>query len=79
MDYPKVSSVLLSLLFVGLTHILDFGVALVFLGAYLIVAILFDVNRKTFVRTVGIVVLVLCVFFMISLTAFSFFFQTLTR
>jgi len=60
----------LFLVLTGATHILDFGVALLFLCLYLIVAVLLDVNRKLAVRNLSSVLLVVGVFATAALTVF---------
>jgi hypothetical protein len=58
------------LVLTGATHILDFGVALLFLGLYLTVAILLDVNRSLVVKNLGAMVLVVGVFVTAAFAAF---------
>jgi hypothetical protein len=60
----------LFLVLTGASHILDFGVALLFLGLYLSVAVLLDVNRRLAVRNLGTMVLVVGVFVITAFAAF---------
>lgn len=60
----------LFLVLTGATHILDFGVALLFLGLHLVMAVLLDVNRRPFAINVGIILLVLGTFVGVAFTAF---------
>jgi hypothetical protein len=50
------------LLLTGATHILDFGVALLFLMSYLILALFLGVNRKNFVKNAGTLLLITLIF-----------------
>ena len=70
---------LLFLLLTGLTHILDFSVALLSLGLHLVIAILFDVNRKSFAKNVVIMTLILTIFVTAALTRLSFFFTDFNK
>jgi hypothetical protein len=60
----------LFLVLTGMTHILDFGVALLFLCLYLIAAVLLDVNRKSAFKNLGSMILLVCIFATAALTAF---------
>lgn len=60
----------LFLVLTGATHILDLGVALLFLGLYLIIAVALDVNRRQFAKGVGAVVLVMGAFVGIAFGTF---------
>ena len=60
----------LFLVLTGATHILDFGVAILFLGLYLSVAFLLDVNRGLAVKNLGTMVLVVGVFVIAAFAAF---------
>jgi len=46
------------LLLTGATHILDFGVALLFLALYLALALLLNVNRKSVMKNLGVLALI---------------------
>jgi len=61
---------LFSLLLTGATHILDFGVALLFLILYLAFAILLDVDRGLVVKDLGILALSVGFFACIALIVF---------
>ncbi|MFQ6074127.1 MAG: glycosyltransferase family 39 protein [Candidatus Bathyarchaeia archaeon] len=60
----------LFLVLTGATHILDFGVALLFLGLYLSVAVLLDVNRRLVVKNLGAMFLVVGLFVIAAFAAF---------
>jgi hypothetical protein len=60
----------LFLILTGATHILDLGVAILFLCLYLIAAVLLGVNRKLVVRDLGSMVLVVSFFAIAALTVF---------
>jgi hypothetical protein len=60
----------LFLVLTGATHILDFGVALLFLSLYLIVGVLLNVNRSLVVKNLGAMALVVGVFVLAAFTAF---------
>ena len=47
------------LILTGITHILDFGVALLFLGLYPLMAVALNFNKRSFLRSVGVVSLIL--------------------
>ncbi len=57
----------LFLILTGASHILDFGVALLFLGLYLVLSVVFNVNRKVAVRNLGAIFLLVGVFAVIAL------------
>jgi hypothetical protein len=58
----------------GVTHILDFGVALLFLILYLAVAVLLNVNRRLVIKNLGILALSVGVFAAAAVTVFPSFF-----
>jgi hypothetical protein len=60
----------LFLILTGATHILDFGVALLFLGLYLSVAVWLDVNRRLVVKNLGAMVIVVTAFVIAAFVAF---------
>jgi len=64
------------ILMTGLTHILDFSVAVLFLAIYSIAAIIFnnENERTPFVRSIIVIILVLIFFVLITVKVFSFFF-----
>ena len=64
---------------IGLTHILDFGIALVFLVFYTIMVLIFNVNRRSFLKAMGIIALVISAFVFIASTFFSFLFSDFTK
>jgi len=59
------------LILTGLTHILDFGVALLFLALYALWTLLLGVNRRSFLKSLGALLLVTCIFVLIASTFFS--------
>ena len=70
----KKNSVILAAVFLvltGLTHILDFGVALLLLAFYTLMVVLFRVNRRSFFKSVSILSLILGVFVFVAATFFS--------
>lgn len=67
------------LVLTGLTHILDFGIALIFLVFYIIMVLIFNVNRLSFLKAVGIIALVISAFVFIASTFFSFLFSDFTK
>jgi hypothetical protein len=58
------------LVLTGATHILDFGVALLFLILYLVISVLLDVNRSLVIRNLGAMVLVVGGFVSAAFAAF---------
>jgi 4-amino-4-deoxy-L-arabinose transferase-like glycosyltransferase len=78
----KKRSLILASFFViltGLTHILDFGVALLFLALYTIIATIVNVNRRPFLKAAGIIALITCIFVFIASTFFSFLFTDFNK
>jgi len=67
------------LVLTGLTHILDFGIALVFLVFYTVMVLIFNVNRRSFLKAVGIIALVISAFVFIASTFFGFLFSDFTK
>jgi len=63
------------LVLTGLTHILDFGVALLFFVFYTVMVSIFNVNRRSFLKAVSIIALVISAFVLIASTFFSFLFS----
>lgn len=59
------------LILTGLTHILDFGVAILFLVLYTLWAVILNVNRGPFLKSAGIIALALCLFVLVASTFFS--------
>ena len=59
------------LVLTDLTHILDFGVALLFLAFYTVLATIFDVNRRSFLMSAGIMALVVGVFVFLAAVFFG--------
>ena len=55
----------------GLTHILDFGVAILFLALYALWTVIFGINRLSFLKSAGVITTVLCIFVLIASTFFS--------
>ncbi|RLI13150.1 hypothetical protein DRO35_01090 [Candidatus Bathyarchaeota archaeon] len=70
---------LMFLLLTGLTHILDFSVALFSLGLYLVMVILFNVNRKSFLKNSCFIALILTIFVTAALTRLPFFFMDFNK
>jgi 4-amino-4-deoxy-L-arabinose transferase-like glycosyltransferase len=78
----KKSSLALAVFFLiltGLTHILDFGIALLFIIFYTFVALIFEVNRRSFLKAVGILLLAICVFLLIASVFFGSLFTDFTK
>ncbi|MBS7633619.1 glycosyltransferase family 39 protein [Candidatus Bathyarchaeota archaeon] len=67
------------LVLTGLTHILDFGIALVFLVFYTVMVLISNDNRRPFLKAVGIIALVISAFVFIASTFFSFLFSDFTK
>lgn len=67
------------LVLTGLTHILDFGIALVFLVFYTVMVLIFNVNRRSFLKAVSVIALVISAFVFIASTFFSFLFSDFTK
>jgi len=59
------------LVLTGLTHILDFGVAFLFLVLYALWAMVLGVNKRSFLKSVGAITVVLCIFVLVASTFFS--------
>ena len=55
----------------GLTHILVFGAALVFLALYSVTVVVFNVNRREFLKALSVIVLVIIVFVFVASSFFS--------
>ena len=69
----RIRNLVFSLVFLvltGLTHILDFGVAILFLVLYLVGAVLLDIKRRVVVKYLGMLILVLGAFAALTLTFF---------
>lgn len=78
----KKSSLALATFFLvltGLTHILDFGVALLFLVFYTVMVLIFNVNRRSFLKVAGVIVLVTCAFVFIASMFFSSLFTDFSK
>jgi len=67
------------LVLTGLTHILDFGVALLFLVFYTVMVLIFNVNRRSFLKAVSVIALVISAFVFIVSTFFSFLFSDFSK
>lgn len=67
------------LLLTGLTHILVFGIALLFIAFYAVIALVFNVNRRPFLKSVGILVLSVCVFVVVASVFFGSLFTDFTK
>jgi len=63
------------LVLTGLTHILDFGVALLFLVFFTIMVLIFNGNRRSFLKAVSGITLVISAFVLVASTFFSFLFS----
>jgi len=59
------------LVLTGITHVLDFGVALLFLILYAAIAVFLNINRRSLLTSVGIVVLAMGVFVFLAATYFG--------
>ncbi len=59
------------LVLTGLTHILDFGVSLLFLASYVALVMIFNTDRISFLRATGIITLVVLTFVIVASTFFS--------
>ncbi|MFP3985455.1 MAG: hypothetical protein ACLFU9_05770 [Candidatus Bathyarchaeia archaeon] len=73
----KKSSILLATFFLiltGLTHILDFGLALLYLALYTAMVLILDVNRRSFMKASCLMALAVCVFVLVASTFFSLLF-----
>ncbi|MFQ6080715.1 MAG: hypothetical protein ACE5OW_03485 [Candidatus Bathyarchaeia archaeon] len=60
----------LFLVLTGATHILDFGVALLFLGLYFVMAVVLDINKGSIAKSLGILVSILGFFVAVAFTVF---------
>ena len=67
------------LVLTDLTHILDFGVALLFLAFYTVLATIFDVNRRSFLMSAGIMALVVGVFVFLAVVFFGSLFTDFSK
>ena len=67
------------LILTGLTHILDFGVALLFFALYFLTALILNVNRRSFLKASSIIALATCIFIMIATAFFSPFFSDFSK
>lgn len=67
------------LVLTGLTHILDFGVALLFLIFFTIMVLIFNVNRRPFLKSVSVIALVISAFVLVASTFFSFLFSDFNK
>lgn len=67
------------LLLTGLTHILVFGVALLFLLLYTVLGILRSQNRKAVIKSASVLGLVTLVFVLVAATFFGWFFTDFTK
>lgn len=70
----KKSSLALAIVFLvlsGLTHILVFGVALLFLALYTLAVLVFDVNRRAFLKALSVIALVTIIFVFVASSFFS--------
>ncbi|PVX27478.1 MAG: hypothetical protein CW716_02090 [Candidatus Bathyarchaeum sp.] len=71
---PKKSNITLAMFFLlltGLTHILTFGIALLFLAFYAVASLIFGVNRKQFLKSVGILFVGVCIFILVASVFFG--------
>ena len=60
----------LFLVLTGATHVLDFGVALLFFSLYLVIVLVFNVHRRQFVKAVGFISLILGLFIAVAFIIF---------
>ncbi|NIR14041.1 MAG: hypothetical protein GWN86_08830 [Desulfobacterales bacterium] len=72
-DSKKSSTILATffLLLTGLTHILDFGLALVYLALYTGMVLIFNVNRRSFMKALSVMILAVSAFVLVAITLFS--------
>ena len=63
------------LLLTGITHILDFLTALLFLAIYTVLVLIFDVDRRSFMKSVGIITSIILAFIFVATTFFSSLFE----
>jgi len=74
----KKRSLILSTFFLiltGMPHILDFFVALLFFAIYTVLVLIFNVNRASFMKAVGIITLIISAFIFIATTFFGSLFK----
>ena len=69
----------LFLVLTGLTHILAFGIALLFIAFYTIVSVIFDVNRRSFLKASGTLFLTVCAFVIIASVFFGSLFTDFSK
>lgn len=67
------------LILTGLTHILDFGVALLFLAFYALTVLIFNDNRRPFLKALSVIALATCVFVLIAAIFFSALFTDFSK
>jgi len=67
------------LVLTGLTHILDFGIALLFLVFYTVMVLIFNVNRRSFLKAVSVIALVIFAFVFVASAFFSFLFTDFNK
>ena len=67
------------LILTGLTHILDFGVALLLLGLYTILMAVLKVDKASFLKGASVMAMVTCIFIFIAFTFFNFFFTDFNK
>ena len=78
----KKSSLALATFFLvltGLTHILDFGVALLFFVFYTVMVLILNVNRRSFLKAAGVITLVTCAFVFIASMFFGSLFTDFSK
>ena len=79
---PKKGNLTLATFFlvlIGMTHILAFGIALLILTFYTVVALLFGVNRRPFLKSAGILFLGVCIFVLVASVFFSSLFTDFSK
>lgn len=78
----KKSSLALATFFLvlsGLTHILVFGVALLFLALYTVTVLVFNVNRRAFLKALSVIALVTIIFVFVASSFFSSLFTDFSK
>ena len=67
------------LVLTGLTHILAFGIALLFIAFYTVVSVIFNVNRHSFLKASGTLFLTVCVFVIVASVFFGSLFTDFSK
>jgi hypothetical protein len=67
------------LLLTGMTHILDFGVALLFMTFYTLGVLVFGENKRPFLKSIAVLFLAVCVFIVVASVFFGSLFTDFTK